>query len=244
MITGTIRRMNTETIANKVTAFQLKGSLFTLTVMHLKSVDTEALSTQLAATIKSSPKFFENAPLVIDMHALATLEVDLNFAALNDTLRAHHLIPVGIRGASEKQQALALAACFAIFPNTKPASTSTQNTAIAPDTTGQATKIITQPVRSGQQIYAKNSDLLILSHVSHGAEVLADGHIHVYGQLRGRALAGITGNTDARIFCKGLEPELISIAGRYLVSEHIRAPENGQMVQIYLDDGHLRFDAV
>jgi septum site-determining protein MinC len=102
-----------------------------------------------------------------------------------------------------------------------------------------AARIVTEPVRSGTQIYARGTDLVVTASVSPGAEVMADGHIHVYGRLRGRALAGAAGDTAARIFCTRLEAELVSIAGRYLVSEQLPAEHQGSPAQIALVDDML-----
>src|SRR5207237_3532700 len=88
-------------------------------------------------------------------------------------------------------------------------------------------RLITQPVRSGTQIYARGTDLVVTAPVSAGAEIMADGNIHVYAALRGRALAGADGDVEARIFCSRLEAELISIAGRYLVSDQIPPEHRG-----------------
>ena len=104
--------------------------------------------------------------------------------------------------------------------------------------------MISEPVRSGQQIYAPNGDLLVLAPVSHGAELLADGHIHIYGPLRGRALAGVTGDTEARIFCQSLEAELISIAGQYKISEDLEGDYWQQPVVVHLTEGHLQIRAL
>lgn len=105
---------------------------------------------------------------------------------------------------------------------------------------GSNTRVITQPVRSGQQIYARGGDLIVLASVSHGSELLADGHIHVYGALRGRALAGITGDTNAHIFCHSLEAELISIAGQYKISEDIEQTAWKLAVDISLVQNRLQ----
>ena len=105
-------------------------------------------------------------------------------------------------------------------------------------------KIISRPVRSGQQVYAEGSDLIILSHVSEGAEVLADGNIHVYGTLRGRALAGVKGDIGARVFCKNLQAELVSIAGNFMMSDALRAKLWEASAQIYLDGQTLHVEAV
>ena len=102
-----------------------------------------------------------------------------------------------------------------------------------------AARLVTTPVRSGTQIYARGTDLVVTAAVSPGAELVADGNIHVYGPLRGRALAGASGDTGARIFCSRLEAELVSIAGRYLVSEQLPAEQHGRQVQIALVDDAL-----
>jgi septum site-determining protein MinC len=107
------------------------------------------------------------------------------------------------------------------------------------DVSSVKAKIISQPIRSGQQIYAKEGDLIILASVSPGAEVLADGNIHIYGALKGRALAGVSGNKEARIFCQKLEAELVSIAGHYWVNEDLSPLPSGQTIQIYLENDRL-----
>ena len=105
-------------------------------------------------------------------------------------------------------------------------------------------KIITTPIRSGQQVYAPGGDLIIMAAVSAGAEVLADGNIHVYGALRGRALAGVKGDTSARIFCQSLEAELVSIAGTFKVDEDLRNEHWKTAVQIGRDEGALCITAL
>lgn len=113
-----------------------------------------------------------------------------------------------------------------------------------PQISKSPTMLIKQPVRSGQQIYAKGSDLVIMSSVGAGAEVLADGHIHIYGSLRGRALAGVQGDSEARIFCNNLDAELISIAGQYKMSEDIPAEVKKGFVQVYLEDELMKIKQV
>ncbi len=103
----------------------------------------------------------------------------------------------------------------------------------------QRARIVTQPVRSGTQIYARGTDLIVTAAVSPGAELIADGNIHVYNVLRGRALAGASGDAGARIFCGRLEAELVSVAGRYLVSDQLPVDQRGHPVQIALVDDQL-----
>ncbi len=114
----------------------------------------------------------------------------------------------------------------------------------APPEPERAGKVVTRPVRSGQRVYAAGGDLIVLAPVSAGAELMADGHVHVYGALRGRALAGVKGNTDARIFCHDLRAELISVAGHYRVSENLEPALAGRPVQIYLREGRLIIEAL
>ena len=106
------------------------------------------------------------------------------------------------------------------------------------------TKIITTPVRSGQQVYAKDSDLIVLTQVGQGAEIIADGNIHIYGTLRGRAIAGASGNKEARIFCQSLKAELISIAGTYKVSDDLPAAQTGASCQIELKENNLHITSL
>jgi septum site-determining protein MinC len=105
-------------------------------------------------------------------------------------------------------------------------------------------KIVTKPVRSGQQIYAEGADLILMAQVSEGAEVLADGHIHVYGTLRGRALAGVKGDLDARIFCQQLEAELVSVAGQFVLNDKIRENCWKKPAQIYLHDKSIQIEEI
>lgn len=232
-------------------AFELKGSLFTLTVLHLLKSDLNALALQLSHSVKQTPKFFHHMPVVIDLHKLPADSAEVDFTALMNCLREYSLIPVGTRGGNPQQHEAALSAGLAVFPNTK---TDLPEIAVAPTATVPATaaqnvsqteptetltKLITQPVRSGQQIYARNADLIILAPVSPGAELLADGNIHVYGTLRGRALAGISGNENSRIFCQQLDAELVSIAGHYWVNEDLQNSPIKENAHIYLENDRL-----
>lgn len=243
--------MNTTLTQNQSsTAFQLKGSLFTLTVMQIISCDLMLIGQQLESTISKTPKFFHHAPIVIDL-SLLPAEEEINLAEVNKLLIQHSLIPVGIRSTNELQQEAAKKTGLAILPtsisnesktNPRPASASTADK--LENSGSLQAKVIDQPVRSGQQIYARNSDLIIMASVSTGAEILADGNIHVYGALRGRALAGILGNVNTHIFCKSLEAELISIAGRYLLNENLTGLNQSGYTHIYLDGEHLQIRTI
>lgn len=216
-------------------AFQLKGSAYTLTVLLLLSSDIAAITDQLRNTVKQNPRFFQNTPIILDLQKIAKTDCHIDFTMLCNRLKLHSLIPVGVCGATPLQQQEAIAAGLAVLTSTKVAQPSKSETT----KTNSSSKLVTKPVRSGQQIYAKDGDLIILNSVSAGAELLADGNIHVYGALRGRALAGINGNTNARIFCKTLAAELISIAGHYWVSENLQDSQR-ENVQFFLENDHLQ----
>ncbi len=237
----------------------IKGSVFTLTVLCLKNnSDTAAIELALSNHLSQAPRFFHNAPVVIDVKALphdaATV---LDFELLTALLRKHQLVPVGVRHATPAQQELAIAAGLAILQGgtkpeaLEPSAAPGARASVPPETQASAaparppisattTKIVRQPVRSGQQIYAKGGDLILLAPVNAGAEVLADGNIHIYAPLRGRALAGVTGDINARIFTHSLEAELVSVAGHYRIFEQQPAADvHGKSVQIYLESDRL-----
>jgi septum site-determining protein MinC len=219
-------------------AFKLKGRLYTFTVLHVLNVDVDAFSQQLDDTVSKAPKLFEHTPMVFDLSSVQHLEFDLQ--KLLQISRNHGMIPVAIQGGSSLQNTFAQCHGLAVLH-----ASSTQDKPIIerPIETNHhesKTRLVTTPVRSGQQIVAKGADLIVASSVSHGAELLADGCIHVYGALRGRALAGISGDKDARIFCQSLEAELVSIAGFYRLSDAIES-YNGAC-QIYLLDDHIHIE--
>jgi septum site-determining protein MinC len=227
--------------------FLLKGSNFTLTTLQLLNVDYPTIQKQLADKVEQAPAFFNHTPIVLDLSKISMLPVDIDFTKILNMIRQNNLIPVGVRGGTTAQREHALTLGLAVLPEAK--TTATEAPAPQP-VAAPAPKLvhypkspsllITQPVRSGQQIYARDADLIITSSVSAGAEVLADGHIHIYGILRGRALAGVNGDKDARIFCRNLEAELVSVAGQYCVTDDFRQTSWGKDVYIALHGEHLQ----
>lgn len=206
--------------------------------MHLRRIDLEATDRQLAEKVKQAPGFFNNVPVVIDLESLPHRDIPVDFAALYDLLRKHGMIPVGVRHGSSELQAAAVLAGLPVLPEGRASGGAKKNE--KPEVSAaQRNKLFTQPVRSGQQVYAPEGDLILLGAISPGAEVLADGNIHIYGPLRGRALAGVKGDTTARIFCSSLQAELVSIAGHYRVIEELDAAHRGKFVQIYLSENRL-----
>lgn len=213
-------------------ALEFKGRMMTLTVLKVGSSDRDALEAALAAQLERTPDFFRNLPVLIE----STVE-DLDLGHLVALLRGRDLVPVALyRPPGSLADGAGQHGLGVITDARAPraASSPAQRTQ-----EHRSTRILTQPVRSGQQVYARGSDLIVINTVSHGAEVLADGCIHVYGPLRGRALAGAQGDETARIFCQELDAELVAVAGRYRVAEDLGENERGRRVQIELRDESL-----
>jgi len=215
---------------------ELKGGLQPLTELKIYLDDMTRLESQLAAKVAQAPGFFAGAPVVIDLEPLGMSGPSFALAKLVTVLRKHGLVPVAVRGGNGIIEHLAIENNLGVLPSRRQA---VAQEVIEQPATPSAARVIRQPVRSGQQIYVRGGDLVILAPVSPGAEVLADGHIHVYAPLRGRALAGAQGDVEARIFCHALEAELISIAGCYKIAEDIDPGLRGQAVQIFLEGESL-----
>jgi septum site-determining protein MinC len=231
----------------------VQGALFTVMVVRAGMLHDPAFAHELAAQVERSPRFFRHAPVLLDLKGAGAFTTAAEFTEARELLREHTLTLVGVQNAEPAQLDAAAAAGLASFaptatqPARRPSRAAASGAAVArpaavapPAAAPRATtRLVTTPVRSGTQIYARGTDLVVIAAVSPGAELVADGNIHVYGPLRGRALAGASGDTEARIFCSRLEAELVSIAGRYLVSEQLPAEEHGRSVQIALVDDTL-----
>ena len=218
----------------------VQGAVFTVMVVRAGMLRDSAFEFELAGQVQRSPRFFLNAPVVLDLKDAEDFTQAPEFGEAKRILRRHTLSLIGVQNATPAQLDAAATAGLASFaPNaTQPARPRPTEAAPAPhhQTAPAAAKarLVTQPVRSGTQVYARGTDLIVTAPVSPGAEIMADGNIHVYAALRGRALAGAGGDVEARIFCSRLEAELISIAGRYLVSDQIPLERRGLAAQIAL----------
>jgi septum site-determining protein MinC len=202
--------------------FEIKSANLPLVALLLKSADLGQLAGELRGRFGDIPDFFDHDPLVIDLAPLGDTEVD--FPALLELLQAYRVVPVAVKGGSEAQMREALKVGLAAAPEAalslSQGEREEQPAAPGPAPIPASALVIDKPLRSGQQVYARGRDLVVLSMVNPGAEVIADGHIHVYAPLRGKAIAGARGDADARILTLCLEPELVSIAGVYRTSEN------------------------
>ena len=253
------------------TSFEIKSAQLPLVALLLKTPDTVKVGADLLQQFgpqSDSPDFFDNDGLVLDFSHVAPTTEPQHFSELLKTLVACRLKPLAFRQAGTEWTNLALAHGLIEAPvemprSKKPSSPKTSEKSVSEpqaegvrevirevirEVPGPATLVIDKPLRSGQKIYARGADLVVLAMVNMGAEVVADGNIHVYAPLRGKAMAGASGNTQARIFSLCLEPELISIAGVYRTSENPLAKNiQGKPAQVRLsDDGQekLLFEAL
>jgi len=234
-----------------VEALELKGRMATLMVARVTTADIDAVARLLEKRMHEAPRLLRGAPMLLELAGVDARELDLQ--RLVSVMRAMGAVPVAIRGDDLSADQVAAAGLGLLAPengDTSQAGMSRTNppadeTPAAADSGKAATRVVESPVRSGQQVYARKGDLVVLGAVGPGAEVLADGNIHIYGALRGRALAGVQGDPDANIFCLELEAELVSIAGEYQLSERFKADVRGRPARVHLDDdGHLQIAAV
>jgi septum site-determining protein MinC len=249
-------------------AFELKGSALTLMVLYLYVAEPAELTAQLQAKFATSAGFFRNAPLLIDCSALAADGPETDLALLIKQLRTLGLVPVALRGGGPALQEQALATGLGLLPAlrgeaalrevevaappspARPPAAAVETapaTAVEPPplpTAASGTKVVTRTIRSGQRVVSAAGDLIVFGTVNAGAEILAAGNIHVYGPLRGRALAGIHGDSDARICALQFHPELVAIAGEYLLHDELDPAQLGAAVIVTIADEKLKIETI
>lgn len=240
-------------------AGELKMGQVGIANLRVRTLDVARLGEEMRERVERAPKLFARAAVVVDFGGLSRVPDAGTAAALLDALRAAGVLPVALAYGTRDIEALAAAlglpllakfraqyesaapAVAAPAPPAAPAIESPPLPAAAPPAPASAVSLMhTLPVRSGQQVYAQGRDLVVAASVGAGAEVIADGSIHVYGPLRGRALAGAQGDEKARIFCREFHAELVAIAGRYKVIEEVPRQLCGKAVQVWLEDDSLR----
>jgi len=235
--------------------------------VRLRRVDAAALVEELERRVRAAPQMFNRAAVVLDLSHLPKLPDDGMVDALLEAIRSAGMLPVGIAYGTAETEALAermnlpLIAKFRAQYEPASGDAAVQVAPPAPgrveaarapldDNDTDITGAITaqhhtgSAVRSGQQVYARDRDLVVTAAVANGAEVIADGSIHIYGALRGRALAGANGNAAARIFCREFHAELVAVAGTYKVLEEVPAQLVGKPVQVWLENDKLRLEEI
>ena len=232
------------TAAAPAAPFQIRGRLFTAIVLELAGEVDDAFYAALDAKLKQGANFFAYVPLVLDLEKAAGKAIDFKLLVLE--MRTRRLMLVGVQNATPEQKRMAQLAGLIVLGAGRDMNA---DEAIRLGATGSApargpTRVIMEPVRSGQRVFAESGDLVIVGSVSSGAEVIARGNVHIYGSLRGRALAGANGDAKARIFCQSFEAELVAIGGVYRTSDDFEESLQKQRVQMYLDGDALRIDAL
>jgi len=253
--------------ASDATAFELKSAQLTLVALMVKTSDLAKVAAELLRKFGpngESPDFFDTDGLVLDFSQAGLSLPHPQWNLLLNTLTQCRLVASAVRGLDESSLAIAkksgvaeappeirravatrtnpVAALPAVPPVTAPSKASPQAAsplavALASRDGANPTMVVNKPLRSGQKVYARGADLIVMAMVNRGAEVIADGNIHVYAPLRGKAMAGARGNTSARIFALALEPELVSIAGVYRTTEQELGPDVlGKPAQVRLSD--------
>ncbi|HEY7884077.1 MAG TPA: septum site-determining protein MinC [Cellvibrionaceae bacterium] len=229
--------------------FQIKGTSVTTMVLDLYEFNPPVFRQQLREKVDKAPSFFRESPIFINLTAFSG---ELQSAQLDDIIgfcRELGFQPFACKGAPDSLLPAIKQHGLLILPQTKvrserkteidgPTNATVNSVDVLPS------KVISKPVRSGQQVYAEGSDLILLAPVSEGAEVIADGNIHVYSVLRGRALAGVKDNPHARIFCQQLEAELVSIAGHFILNDKLREQCWKKPAQVFLENESIQVAAL
>jgi septum site-determining protein MinC len=227
------------------------------TVLRLRSTDLELVERQLRVKTAQLPSLFLDAPVLVDLAGLGDDAASLPLGELVRAMRACKLVPVAAANVPDDLRAAVSDAGLGLWraplggrpprpvPDedaVTPAPEAATPVAAAPPARASFTGpvVVTKPVRGGQVVHARDNDLVVLAPVNPGAQVIADGHLHVYAPLRGRAVAGASGLPGARIFCQKLEAELVAVSGAYVSAEEIPAGLRGRAVQIFLENGECR----
>lgn len=230
--------------------------------LKLRQLDLEAIREEMIAKLRAAPQLLARAAVIVDLNAFSELPDAGRVRELLDVLREAGVLPVGLAYGSQAVEALSRELGLPLFARFRanfedaptPAAQASQPareiaaepaaaSAPAPASAGAGGgRVIDGHVRSGQQIYVRGQDLTVLGSVGAGAEVIADGNIHIYGALRGRALAGAAGDVRARVFCREFQAELVAVAGHYRVLDDAPPELRGRALHIRLDGERLLFE--
>lgn len=231
---------------NPTALLELRSAALTLIAVVLKTTDLDALAGELEQRASVMPGLFDGEPVAIDLSRVRDEEAPIDFAALLALLRRHRMVPLAVRGGSETQVIDAMAAGLVVAPEgvRVPRETAITERIVEVQIPPPPPLVVERPLRSGQQVYAQGRDLIVLALVSHGAEVIADGHVHVYAPLRGRAIAGAKGNREARIFTTALQAQLLAIAGVYRTTDDLPAAVAGRPAMARLVGERLQIEPI
>ena len=250
--------------ATRIEPFRLRGANFNLLVLRLLDHRPEVVVPAIGDQFRRAPGFLRFAPIVLGLSDIQVPPAEVDFPGLIQGLRELEIMPIGTTGGTAEMRNVAIS--YGLPPVRSVGGKETDEDIAAPalppgneaaqaaqappplptskPAAARSTMVVEQPVRAGQRIWAEGADLIITSTVNAGAEVIADGNIHVYGALRGRAIAGGASNMEARVFALNFDPELVSIAGFYAVREGFPAAQIGKAMQVRLVGERMRFDPI
>lgn len=229
---------------------EIRSRVLIAVVLRITGIVEDALDGALESLMRQAPRFFENAPIVLDLEHAVGLERTADFAEITRRLQARKLTLLGVQGWSAEQRMAAIDAGLVALQKTGDRSVDLRErrdgATLAPENRKPERKpgslLILEPVRSGQVLFADGGDLVVVAPVSSGAELIAHGSIHVYGRMSGRALAGVNGDRSARIFCQNFDADLVAIAGLYRSSDDFGASMRGTRAQAFLEDDSLKIE--
>ena len=224
--------LNVHIKKNNHCIFKLKRKVSTYIILELLNHNLNIFENQLNEKLNNSPQFFKFLPCIIDISNIDYKQI-IDFKNIKKIIRRQGLILIGVQGANEYQKYIAVNENLSVINKYLPEKKIKKHII-------NKTKIINRNIRSGEQIYEKETNLIILKPISSGAEVLSDGHIHIYSTLKGKALAGINGNLKARIFCKKIEAELVAISGKFKLTEEINEDIWSKPVMVFVENNKLK----
>lgn len=224
-----------------MSTIEIKGSTFTFFVVRILSDNAEYFARDLKSWIHKAPEFLSSAPVVLQPSTSCTFSHQTLGTFVN-TLRQAGCVPIGIMTSCAEMMIVAKEYGLAIMSRDSPVIKKIPPSPVV--SASSSAQVVNYTVRSGQQLYAKNRDLIVVGSVNHGAEVVADGHVHIYGSLRGKALAGASGSEQSSIFSRDFKPQMIAIAGLYQILEDIPTDLLEKSVQAFLLNSQLSFSAI
>jgi septum site-determining protein MinC len=226
---------------NPQAALEIRFGPVDIAQVRIRSTDPGAIVDELSGRVATAPKFFERTAVCLDLSELGREPDAAELRAVVEAVRRAGMLPIGLVNGTAATDALAREVDMPVLAQFRAANKAPPVVHAAEPEPDSSPLIHTQPVRSGQRLYARHRDLIVMAPVGAGAELMADGCAHVYSTLRGRVMAGVRGDTHARVFCQAFFAELVSIAGIFRVFETIPPELAGKPVQAWLDGDALRF---
>lgn len=219
-----------------MSSIEIKGSSFTFFVIRILSANPEQFARDFQLWMQKAPDFLLSAPVVLQPGASCIFSSS-SLSAIVQIVRQAGCMPVALMTTDNQQAAIAKECGLA--PITKDSAKVKRESFVEKSTPQEAAYVLSQTLRSGQQIYVKNRDLVVLGSVNHGAEVIADGSVHIYGSLRGKALAGAAGCEDEGIFVRDFRPQMVAIAGYYKILEDMPDEVMEKSIRVSLQEEQL-----